>query len=131
LANLIVLDASVLIARFDASEAHRDRADTLLLRVADEPLGASPITLAEVLVGPAHAGQMDRVTAALHLLDVTSVSLGDDAPARLAMLRSGTNLRLPDCCVLLAAEQEGAAVATFDDRLAGAARERGFSVRNR
>lgn len=39
---MIVLDASVLIARFDASDAHRDRADTLLLRVADEPLAAPP-----------------------------------------------------------------------------------------
>jgi hypothetical protein len=40
-------------------------------------------------------------------------------------------LKLPDCCVLLAAEQPGGAtVATFDDRLA-AARKLGFRVISR
>jgi predicted nucleic acid-binding protein len=128
LASLIVVDANVLIAHFDASDTHHDRAGALLLGLADQPLGASPITLAEVLVGPARVGQMDRGTAALNLLGVATVSLGDDAPARLALLRAGTKLGLPDCCVLLAAEHEGAAVATFDDGLAGAARTRGFVV---
>ncbi len=33
------------------------------------------------------------------------------------MLRTETGLCLPDCCVLLAAEQLKAAVATFDERL--------------
>lgn len=128
---MIVLDASVLIAHLDASDAHHERAGALLLDVADEPLGASPLSLAEVLVGPARAGQVDRATAALHQLEVTSVGLDEDAPARLAVLRAGTSLTLPDCCVLLAAEQARGAVATFDDRLATAARERGFVVRDR
>lgn len=126
---MIVLDASVLIAHFDATDVHHDRAGTLLLGVSDEPLAASPLTLAEVLVGPARVGRMDCVTAALRQLDVTSVSLEQDAALRLAALRAGTNLKLPDCCVLLAAEQTRAAVATFDDRLATTARERGFAVR--
>jgi hypothetical protein len=45
------------------------------------------------------------VERALHELDVTSARLLDDAPARLAALRAGTGLKLPDCCVLLAAKQ--------------------------
>jgi len=57
--------------------------------------------------------------------------LREDWPAWLAVLRADTNLKLPDCCVLLAAEQTHGAVATFDDRLATAARERGFVVRDR
>ncbi len=126
---MIVLDASVLIAHLDATDKHHDRASVLLLQVAGEPVGASLLTLAEVLVGPARAGQLDRGTALLDQLDVASVHLDDDAPARLAMLRVGTNLKLPDCCVLLAAEQTHGAVATFDDRLANAATERGFVVR--
>lgn len=128
---MIVLDACVLIAHLDAGDAHHERAGALLLDVADESLGASPLALAEVLVGPARAGQLDRATAALHQLQVTSVLLGDDAPARLAVLRAGTSLKLPDCCVLLAVEQTHGAVATFDDRLASAARQRGFAVRDR
>ncbi len=128
---MIVLDASVLIAHLDAADAHHERAGALLRDIADKPLGASPLSLAEVLVGPARAGQLDRATAVLHQLYVTSVRLDDDAPTRLAVLRAGTNLKLPDCCVLLAAEHTHGAVATFDDRLATAARERGFVVRDR
>lgn len=128
---MIVLDACVLIAHLDAHDAHHVRAETLLLDTSDEQLLASPLTLAEVLTGPARAGQLDRATAALALLEVAGVDLGQDAPTQLALLRAGTNLKLPDCCVLLAAETAHAAVATFDERLANAARERGFEVRSR
>ena len=124
---MIVLDTSVLIAHLDAADAHHDRATTLLLNLADEPFGASPVTLAEVLVGPARAGQLDHAERALRQLEVETVSLEPDAPVRLATLRAGTRLKLPDCCVLLAAEQAGGAVVTFDDRLAAAARERGLA----
>lgn len=126
---MIVLDASVLIAHLDATDIHHERAGALLRDTADEALGASPITLAEVLVGPARAGKVERGTALLHELDVTSVRLLDDAPARLAVLRAGTGLKLPDCCVLLAAEQTRGAVATFNDRLANAATQRGLAIR--
>ena len=123
-----MLDASVLIAHLDTTDIHHARAGALLLDVADQPFRASPITLAEVLAGPARAQQLDRATAALGQLGVTSVDLGEDAPVRLALLRAGTNLKLPDCCVLMAAEQIQGAVATLDDRLAAAASKRGLVV---
>lgn len=126
---MIVLDASVLIAHLDATDVHHARAGELLLAVTDEPLGASPLTLAEVLVGPARAGQLDRGTASLRQLEVTSVGFQDDAPMRLAVLRAGTGLKLPDCCVLLAAERTHGAVATFDARLADAAAAQGLVAR--
>ncbi|MGI9080186.1 MAG: type II toxin-antitoxin system VapC family toxin [Acidimicrobiales bacterium] len=126
---MIVLDASLLIAHLDTTDVHHDRAGALLFDVAGEPIGASPLTLAEVLVGPARAGQLDRGSALLRQLDVARVALDGDAPARLAAMRAGTTLKLADCCVLLAAEQTHGAVATFDDRLANAATEHGFVVR--
>ncbi|MFZ5870254.1 MAG: hypothetical protein ACOYXW_06995 [Actinomycetota bacterium] len=43
---LIVLDASVLIAHFDSTDAHHERARTLLLGIVDEQLAASHPTLA-------------------------------------------------------------------------------------
>jgi len=125
---VIVLDASVLIAHLDGRDAHHERAGSLLLAVADQPFVASPLSLAEVLVGPARAGRIDRATASLHQLEVVSVPLGKGAPVRLAVLRAETGLRLPDCCVLLAAEQVRGAVATFDGRLAATAGELGFAV---
>ncbi|MDX6320559.1 MAG: hypothetical protein QOF52_417 [Propionibacteriaceae bacterium] len=126
---MIVLDASVLIAHLDATDLHHERASELPHDAADQALAASTITLAEVLVGPARAGNVDHGTAVLHDLDVTTLPLLEDARRRLAMLRAGTGLKMPDCCVLLAAEQTHSAVATFDDRLANAATERGFAIR--
>lgn len=128
---MIVLDASVLIAHFDTRDAHHLRANALLLAAADEELVASPMTVAEVLVGPVRAGQADRASAVLAQLGVATVGLDENAPLMLATLRAQTGLKLPDCCVLLAARTTGAAVATFDDRLATAARGHGFAVRDR
>lgn len=130
MARVIVLDASVLIAHLDSTDVHHENALQLLLDVADAPLGASPLTLAEVMVGPARAGQLDRGSALLNELGVASVRLEDDAATRLAILRAGTGLKMPDCCVLLAAEQTHGTVATFDDRLARAATARGVVVRS-
>lgn len=126
---MIVLDASVLIAHLDADDAHHQRAEALLLATADEDWGASPLSIAEVLVGPARAGQLDLANAALHQLEVTTIAFDEGSPSRLAALRAATGLRLPDCCVLMAAEQAHGAVATFDVRLADAAREGGVIVR--
>ena len=127
---MIVLDASVIIAHLDATDALHDRATALLLGVDSEDLGASPLSLAEVLVGPARAGRLDRAVAALDQLEVTSVNLDRDAPTRLAVLRAGSSLELPDCCVLLAAQQVHGAIATFDEALAAAARRDGLDVRD-
>lgn len=125
---MIVLDASVLIAHLDATDSHHERADRLLAASGNEELAASVVTMAEVLVGPSRTGTVDRALAALEQLAVTPVPIERATPVRLALLRAETGLKLPDCCVLLAAEESGAAVATFDDRLAGAARSRGIRL---
>lgn len=125
---MIVLDANVLIAHLDATDAHHDRASALLALHADHPFLASPISIAEVLVGPVRAGLLDQATAALSQLGVSTVELGLDAPTRLAVLRAATGLKLPDCCVLASAERAQAGIATFDDRLATTAHERGMDV---
>ena len=115
---MIVVDASVLIAHFDAADAQHDKAVARLLELADQPLGCSPITLAEILVGPARSGRLDPARQVIADLGVSEIALPADAAPRLASLRAETNLKLPDCCVLLAAQQADAAVVlTFDDRL--------------
>lgn len=123
-----MLDASVLIAHLDAGDAHHDRAFELLLAASGERFAASALTVAEVLVGPARTGAVERAGAALRRLGVETVPIDAQAPAVLAGLRAATGLKLPDCCVLLAAQQFEAGVATFDGRLAGAARSRGLEV---
>jgi predicted nucleic acid-binding protein len=125
---VIVLDASVLIAHFDPADALHERATHLLLEAASERLACSVVTIAEVLVGPVRAGRGDAAVAALRDLDVDAVPLDVAATERLAVLRAETGLRLPDCCVLLAAEATSAAVASFDDRLRRSAASRGLAL---
>jgi predicted nucleic acid-binding protein len=118
----LVLDASALIAHLDGSDAHHNSVERLLTAATGQTLAASPISIAEVLVGPARAGQLHRAQQALDTLGVQAVALDSASPARLATLRATTGLTLPDCCVLVAAKSVQAAVVTFDDRLAAVAR---------
>ncbi|MEA2279769.1 MAG: hypothetical protein QOK21_376 [Solirubrobacteraceae bacterium] len=98
-----------------------------LLAMAEEAFVCGPITRAEVLVGPGRTDRLAVAATALATLVLDDVALGTDAPARLAALRARTNFKLPDCCVLLAAEDAAATqIATFDDRLARAAAKLGF-----
>jgi len=118
---VIVLDAGVLIAHLDERDAHHQRATRLLADTGAGTLGASTITLAETLVAPTRAGRLEDVVAALGRLRVTELPLGDGAPARLARLRAEVGCKLPDCCVLLAAEESDGRIASFDSELIGAA----------
>lgn len=124
MAPLIVLDASVLIGFLDSADVHHARARELLLAHADELLAASAVTLAEVLVGPVRLGRSTQVLEALRELEIASVPLAD-AELDLAELRASTGLRMPDCCVLLAARTLGGPVATFDADLHDAAAQIG------
>jgi predicted nucleic acid-binding protein len=127
---VIVVDASVLVAHLDTHDAHHDAATRLLLDAAGLEFGASPITVAEVLVGPARMDRLSEAQGILVALGLRQITLGIDAAPRLAMLRGQTGLKLPDCCVLLAAHDAPAqAVATFDERLAKVARRVGLHVR--
>jgi predicted nucleic acid-binding protein len=124
---VIVVDASVLIAHLDTHDALHGRAEQRLLDAVGEELGASPITVAEVLVGPARHDRLDDAEDALNALAIHHVPFEKDAPRQLAKLRADTGLKLPDCCVLLAAQQaEAAGVLSFDERLTRAAADLGF-----
>jgi predicted nucleic acid-binding protein len=123
---VIVLDASALIAFLNPSDGLHRRAVTTLVALGPRRFfGISPVTHAEVLVGPARAGTLEQAVAAL---GVTEVELPVDAARRLATLRAGTSLKLPDCCVILAAQTSAGTILTFDDRLAAGARKLAVDV---
>jgi predicted nucleic acid-binding protein len=126
---VIVLDASVLIAHLDERDAQHERAVERLLELVEQPLACGTITLAEVLVGPAQHGRLEVAREAIDEISVIEITPAADAAERLALLRAETSLKLPDCCVLLAAQDARAAgVLTFDDRLARAAMHLGFDA---
>jgi predicted nucleic acid-binding protein len=124
---VIIVDASALIAHLDERDALHEPAEAALLAAADQPLGCSPLTLAEVLVGPARRDRLDGARVALDAMSLDVIALGADAPMRLATLRADTGLRLPDCWVVLAAQDANASsILTFDDVLAREAARLGF-----
>ena len=125
---MIVLDASVLIAFLDHDDNHHAAAERLLIRSIDDDLAVNSLTIAEVLVAPVRDDHLDLVLAALHALDIHELTFPADAAVRLAQLRATTGLKMPDCCVLLAAEDAAASVASFDERLAQAAEIRNLAV---
>ncbi|MHB8246836.1 MAG: type II toxin-antitoxin system VapC family toxin [Acidimicrobiales bacterium] len=121
---MIILDASVLIAYLDGNDAQHTLAEELLAREIDDDFAANALTLAEVLVEPARDRRLEEVQAALDDLEIQELPFADDTAVKLALLRAGTGLKMPDCCVLLAAEAAGARVASFDTRLLRAAATR-------
>lgn len=127
MAELTVLDASILLAHFDDSDIHAQDARTILS--AAEDLAASTLTLAQTLVGATAAGRLDEQAQAIADLQIREVPLAQSAASALARLRVQTGLRLPDCCVLHAAMVTGAgAVATRDERLRQVAHAHGFET---
>jgi predicted nucleic acid-binding protein len=125
---VIVLDASVLIAHLDGGDQHHAGAQSLLQASGEETLGASAITLAETLVSPARANRLEDAEAALQRLGVGELALGESTPSRLAKLRAEVGLKLPDCCVLLAAQEHAGVVGSFDSDLLAAAGKLGLKT---
>ena len=118
-------------AYLDGDDTYHSRAEALLAREIDDDLAASSLTLAEVLVVPVRENRLDAVREALRDLELRELPFPPDTAAKLAELRASTNLKMPDCCVLLAAEDARARLASFDDRLADAAATRALvTVRN-
>jgi predicted nucleic acid-binding protein len=125
---VIVLDASVLIAFLDSEDNHHAAADQLLTRAIDDDLAVNSLTLAEILVAPVRDDRLDPVLAALHALEVQELPFPADTALRLAQLRATTGLKMPHCCVLLAAEDAAASIASFDERLAQTGEMRNLPV---
>ncbi len=128
---MIVLDASVLIAYLDGDDSHHLAAQSLLVEAVDDDLGVNPLTLAEVLVVPARDGRLEPTQAALRDLEVDELPFPSDTAVRLAQLRATTGLKMPDCCVLLSADDAAATVASFDVRLVQTAEARNLRVLGR
>jgi len=93
------------------------RSGAALAKALDDELAVNTLTLAEVLVAPARDGRLEAVRAGLAELEVRELPFPADAAVRLAHLRAQTKLKMPDCWVLLAAQDAGAQLASFDERL--------------
>ncbi|GAB08398.1 hypothetical protein GOARA_011_00140 [Gordonia araii NBRC 100433] len=123
---MIVLDAAILIAHLGVEDPHAEAALEIL--DTEERLAIHPLSLAEVLVHPARSGTESQTLEVIEKLGIEQVSHAPGEPVELARIRAATGLKMPDCCVLVAAEREASSLATFDRRLGEVARNRGVNV---
>ncbi|MGI8948178.1 MAG: type II toxin-antitoxin system VapC family toxin [Ornithinimicrobium sp.] len=125
---MITLDASVVIAHLSPHDPHHKAAEEYLRGSAAEDMVIHSLNLAEVLVGGVKAGRGQEMLADLEAVGLRVADRPNDAPLRLANLRASSGLKLPDCCALDIALSTASTLATFDDDLAKAARQRHVTV---
>lgn len=119
---MIVLDASVLMAHFSSNDAHHEEASGILSAWREHEFATSVLTLAEFYVAPAKAGKLEGAQNLIRRLRVRALDIPEHAAPALAQIRAERGLKMPDVCVLYAAVEQGAALATFDDKLASVGR---------
>lgn len=121
--GLVVLDASVVIATGDASDALHERAVEALDRERGSSLVLPATGYSEILVGAiaAGAGAVDEVERFLKALAIRIEPIGVEIARSAAHLRaSRRTLRLPDALLLATGDVlDAARVLTADRRLAG------------
>lgn len=125
---MITLDASLVIAHLSPDDPHHTAASEYLRGEAPGDFVMHSLNLAEVLVGGIRAGRGQEMLDDLQAMGIHVAERPEGEPMRLASLRAGTRLRLPDCCALDTALAAQTTLATFDEALATAARERDVTV---
>lgn len=125
---MIVADANVVIAASNPADVHHAEATAIVLEHGPDGIALHSLTLAEVLVGPARAGAHVRAHHRLEAAGFRLSTHGEPTPEDLALVRATAGLKMPDACVLALAELLEAPLATFDARLANAARARNVTA---
>ncbi|MDA8040376.1 MAG: PIN domain-containing protein [Actinomycetota bacterium] len=125
---MIASDAGVLIAHLSPVDPHHAAATGILLDAPPGSILVHSVTVAEVLLGGVRVGRGAAMRDDLRAAGVDVAPHDADEALRLAELRAGTGLKLPDCCALDVAVHHQASLATFDAALASAARRHGVVV---
>ena len=113
---LIVLDASVLIALLDPSDALHIAARAALARHAGDDLKLPASAYAESLVGPARRGRLAAAKQAIDALLLDIVPITGQVAEEAAELRARhPSLRLPDALVVATGSVVGAAAVLTGD----------------
>ena len=128
MAGVVVLDANVLIAAYDDTNAHHAWAVDLLTLTTAEDLVISALTYAEVLVRPAMENVLDEFRRDVDPVGYKVLDITAESAIATAQVRAQSKLRMPDAVVLQAALEHRGAIATADASLAAAALSHGVTV---
>jgi len=128
LAQVVVLDASALIALVSSNEPHHEWALEMFLETSSFDLQMTCLTQAEVMVHPQRANKIEKflkLIAGLNL-EITPIEAAD--ASQLASIRATTNLKMPDAVIVSQAMKVNGSIATTDQTLAQVARSKGVGV---
>lgn len=128
MAEVVVLDASALIALVSSTDPHHQWALKMFRDTASFDLQMTSLSQAEAMVHPARSGKLDKFQKMLTAfgLEVTPIEASD--ANKLATLRANTTLKMPDACVLHQAMKINGSIATTDSNLARVAKSKGVGV---
>lgn len=128
LAQVVVLDASALIALASSNDPHHSWAFEMFRDTAGFDLQMSALTQAEVLVHPARAGKLDKFLKLIGGLGLEITSVNEADSSAIAKIRASTNLKMPDAIVLHQAIKVNGSIATTDQQLIKVAKSKGVGV---
>ena len=128
MAEVVVLDASALIALVSSSDPHHKWALEMFRDTASFDLQMTALSQAEALVHPARNGKLDKFQKMINSLGLVVTPIDSSDASRLATLRATTTLKMPDACVLHQAMKVSGSIATTDNQLAQAAKSKGVGV---
>lgn len=128
MAEVVVLDASALIALASSKDPHHKWALDMFRDTASFDLQITSVSQAEAMVHPARNGKLDRFHKLVSGLGVEVRAVEGEDAAKLASLRVSTSLKMPDVCVLNQAIKVQGSIATTDKELAKAANTKGVGV---
>jgi predicted nucleic acid-binding protein len=128
LAEVVVLDASALIALASSKDSHHKWALDMFRDTASFDLQITALSQAEAMVHPARNGKLDKFQKLIGALGVEVTPIEAEDAAKLTTLRVSTSLKMPDVCVLNQAIKVKGSIATTDKELAKAAKSRGVGV---
>jgi predicted nucleic acid-binding protein len=86
------------------------------------------LTQAEVLVHPARAGKLEKFLKLMGALGLEITPIEESDSSAIAKIRASTSLKMPDALVLSQAIKVSGSIATTDQKLARAAKEKGVGV---
>jgi predicted nucleic acid-binding protein len=91
-------------------------------------LQMTALTQAEVFVHPARAGKLEKFLKLMGALGLEITPIEDSDSSAIAKIRASTSLKMPDALVLSQAIKVSGYIATTDQKLARAAKEKGVGV---
>ena len=128
MAEVVVLDASALIALASSKDPHHKWALEMFRDTASFDLQITALSQAEAMVHPARDGKLDKFQKLVYGLGLEVVPIEIEDTGELASLGAKTSLRILDLCVLHHALKVKGSIATSDKKLAREARSKGVGV---